>query len=292
MEDWKIQSSLMRSIYSNSSCNIAAAWAEDSDQGCFHERDPDIMNSMVSIAKDWFGIEIKLQESYHNLITNSPLNQRGWVVQERCLARKQLSFAKDQVFWECAQLSACEQLPHGIPLDTLTMMGGSIHKPGGLILGPPSAKPRLTFADEFELRQIWCSLAQHYSICAFSRATDKTIALAGLARFYQERTGDTYLAGLWTRYFYQQLFWRTEDPGVTEVMHLRSARCHAPSWSWLSLDQSKVRMDKLYFRQKQHTCSLKLLDVRIKSESPGDLHSFTDCEIKIQAIAVWVNYNP
>lgn len=42
-EIWLEQSALMGQIYSNSFCNIAAAHASDSRQGCFIDRNPDLV---------------------------------------------------------------------------------------------------------------------------------------------------------------------------------------------------------------------------------------------------------
>ena len=42
-QDWLEQSALMSNIYKYSYCNIAATAAEDDSQGCFFNRDPDII---------------------------------------------------------------------------------------------------------------------------------------------------------------------------------------------------------------------------------------------------------
>ena len=109
----------MGQIYSNADCNIAATWASDSSDGCFNKRDP------FTITPTTIELNIENRQSkeyqisdlriYNGEITEAPLNKRGWVVQERYLARKQLSFAKTQAYWECPELIASEQFPIGLP---------------------------------------------------------------------------------------------------------------------------------------------------------------------------------
>jgi hypothetical protein len=48
-------------------------------------------------------------------VTFAPLNQRGWVLQERSLARRIIQFCRSEVFWECETKAACESFTAGIP---------------------------------------------------------------------------------------------------------------------------------------------------------------------------------
>ncbi len=38
----------------------------------------------------------------------APLNARGWVLQVRVLAQRVIHFGKDQLYFECHELDACE----------------------------------------------------------------------------------------------------------------------------------------------------------------------------------------
>ena len=277
----------MGAIYSNTSCNIAATFAKDSDQGCFNTRDPSIISPTTIVSNLGFGqatrYKVSIENFYHDHYVNGPLNTRGWVVQERCLAPRQLSFGEHDVFWVCAHLSACEQFPDGLP---------DCEWQGDLV-APPAAKPRLTFTNEHQLRQMWCSLVEHYTICDLSQPSDKTIALAGLAKEYQKITGDIYLAGLWNTDFHKQLCWRWNHIwDQKEPACFRTPQYQGPTWSWMSID-GPAGMDHSYYSQEQqHTCFLSLLDVWTESIDPANFHSFISCEVRIQAVAVWILFLP
>ncbi|PVH96825.1 HET-domain-containing protein [Periconia macrospinosa] len=225
-DDWLTQASMMGSIYENASCNIAATWARDGDNGCFSTRE---MNESTTISLDFPPGETKDYQfddcrRYHNELTKAPLNTRGWVIQERYLARRQLSFAQSQVYWECRELTASEQYPKGIPKDLID---------DNPLLLPPG-KPTLDYLDTIERRSGWIRLVNHYSLCKFSKISDKMIALAGLARQMSLMQDDTYLAGLWKKDLQDQLCWRTDDKAETDVLRIPSYL--APTWSWASID--------------------------------------------------------
>jgi hypothetical protein len=46
---------------------------------------------------------------------DQPLNQRGWVLQERILSPRALYFGREQLFWECREFVACESYHRGLP---------------------------------------------------------------------------------------------------------------------------------------------------------------------------------
>ncbi|KAI0182316.1 heterokaryon incompatibility, partial [Xylaria flabelliformis] len=104
-EDWQTQSRFMGLIYRNAVCNIAATWAADSNDGCFVYRNPDTVRSCFVTLYQAFDMPSTYQiyddDLYGLDIACAPPNSRGWVVQERYFARRQLNIAKHQVYWEC-----------------------------------------------------------------------------------------------------------------------------------------------------------------------------------------------
>lgn len=183
LEDWRTQSAMMGQIYSTACCNIAATWASDSSQGCFSKRDPFLITptTIASNPQSSQSAEYQISFGYNKYVqdvTKAPLNGRGWVVQERCLAQKQLNFTKRQVYWECPELLASEEFPNGPPERSCWERGFGV---------PPfdTAKPSLNFDQEYELREAWCSLMQHYSACQLTRLSDKINAIAGLANEFR-----------------------------------------------------------------------------------------------------------
>ncbi|KAG4263650.1 hypothetical protein FPRO03_09957 [Fusarium proliferatum] len=82
---------------------------------------------------------------------------------------------------------------------------------------------------------LWSDLVQQYSRCNLTRHSDKLHAIAGIAKLFEEFTGDEYVAGLWKSYFTAMLDWRVFEPKSCDSTGYR-----APSWSWASVD-SPVR---------------------------------------------------
>jgi hypothetical protein len=111
-EDWARESSIMGLIYKNGYCNIAAAAASDGTQGCFQQRDP-LLAQPCRVTLDRELKRFGLKTGLYNLVphtlweqglSKAPLLKRGWVVQERVLARRVLHFGRNQLFWECQEL--------------------------------------------------------------------------------------------------------------------------------------------------------------------------------------------
>lgn len=73
---------------------------------------------------------------------------------------------------------------------------------------------------------------EHYSRCQLTKASDKLVALSGIARHVQAELQDTYVAGLWKSNFVESLAWRTQ----AEIRNSRPKIYRAPSWSWAAVD--------------------------------------------------------
>lgn len=120
-KDWFSESTRMCDIYTNSYLNISATAARDGSQGLFFPRS-EVTARPLCIDVAWTGDDA--QPGRYCLVDNdlwvrevddAPLNQRGWVFQERYLASRNLSFGAKQLFWECSGLRACEAFPGGLP---------------------------------------------------------------------------------------------------------------------------------------------------------------------------------
>ncbi|KAI0479902.1 heterokaryon incompatibility protein-domain-containing protein [Xylaria cf. heliscus] len=231
-EDWKAQSQLMGLVYQNAACNIAATWAADSDDGCFSYRNPDMVRQcFVTLSQTTNGAatyQISDVSSYLRDVVGAPLNSRGWVIQERYFARRQLSFTKNQIYWECHELVASEQFPSRLPDQ-------------GYVV-----KPRLDYDDKQDIRLAWCELVMRFSGSRLTRKTDKLYAISGLITELQKFTGDTCIAGLWKKNLCRQLCWRFSD-GYNNRRTTQGVV--APTWSWANLD-GPVWCDSTYLCDK------------------------------------------
>ncbi|KAK6822847.1 HET-domain-containing protein [Apiospora arundinis] len=231
-QDWRIQSVQMGSVYQSAACNIAATWASGGSDGCFSTRSLDVLELPVLTLND--RPESTMSYKIANLsrhdwdITEAPLNKRGWVVQERYLANRQLSFTKLQVYWECQELVASEQWPSGEM--NLELM----------------AKPTLQAGHRADMRENWNKLVATYSSCQLTYQSDKLPAISGMVRALQDITGDVCVGGLWKNDLAYQLCWK-HDVHPDNTGRTTTAGRAAPTWSWANF-RGPVAPDEKYPR--------------------------------------------
>ncbi|XP_044719003.1 heterokaryon incompatibility protein (HET) domain-containing protein [Hirsutella rhossiliensis] len=211
--DWEAEAPTMQHVYSNSSCNVAASASRCPDESLFQPRDVDMIRPGLvesSLFSSQSAVHYILDESYWDRqMLNSPLQNRGWVFQERFLAPRVLYFAHHQLLWECFTSHRCEVFPQGIPTHWSSADAGKM---------------------SYDTLRLWTDLVQQYSHCQLSKPSDKLFAMAGIAKLFQETTGDEYLAGLWRSRLPAMLDWRVHVPQPRQNLeHM------APSWSWASV---------------------------------------------------------
>lgn len=108
-DDWRNEASKMGEVFSAAYCTIGASSAKSSVEGFLADRNP---RSVVQVPSDtprgiYACIDI---DDFHGDVELSPLNSRGWVLQERALSRRTIFFTSTQVYWECGTGIHCETL--------------------------------------------------------------------------------------------------------------------------------------------------------------------------------------
>lgn len=215
----------MGNIYAYADLNISATGAKDSDSGLFVQREANLVTPIKVIISEP-GSPFS-PGSYYILdpqvwsagVSEAPLNSRGWVFQERLLARRVLHFGQDQLYFECQQKNACEMFPRGLP----TTPTYSFRDLGGAPIGhskmlDPMIDGRRARKERAGGRQcvdeslnpyfLWAELVEAYSRLQFSKATDKLIVFSGLTKLLPPfLSNDQYLAGLWRRHLPYHLLW-------------------------------------------------------------------------------------
>ncbi|WYZ34272.1 hypothetical protein EsH8_I_000548 [Colletotrichum jinshuiense] len=239
-DDWEAEAPMMRHIYANSACNIAASASGSPEGGLFRSRDgQDIQAGIVSttltseLPKKFYIFD---KSYWDRQLLQGSLHRRGWVFQERFLGPRQLYFAKNQVLWECLEEHKCEGFPLGIPLhDSSKSIERLFSLPKNRpALGQQQITDREGHFDNimtFDAVDLWCDLVSAYSRCCFTKSADKLYAFAGIAKLFKEVTGDRYLAGIWQSQILHMLNWTVFTP---KPKH--SGPYRAPSWSWASVD--------------------------------------------------------
>ena len=242
--DWMRESHDMDKIYSRALLNVSATMSRDGSESLFKERSlGPFLPSAIELDVDG-----RLQMYYvldGNLwddeIDNAPLNDRGWVYQERFLAHRIVHFGERQVAWECRELNAMEMFPEGLPraLD-LSPINKSRVAEMMEIWNPqiqdqkqqsPSAR-----SPELEFVKLWQNLVTQYTKCKLTYPSDKLVAFEGVAnRMAEARIGDRYIVGMWEIGMeYNLAWWRSFED--REAFPLSETSYRAPSWSWASVD--------------------------------------------------------
>lgn len=226
--DWYYEASNMGRVYSHALCNLSATGASDTSEGLFlDQREPLLEPLQIQMSGEGGSSYLFVDSNYRNIhVSGTPLNRRGWVVQERLLARRVLHFGRHQLLFECFEKNACEQYPSGIP----TILSSNFKN---TLLQDESSS-------DYYSRTIsaWHRVVEAYTSASFTFPSDKVIALSGLVSMFQTlRPHDSYLAGLWRSRLTTELAWNVMDcsqaDGSASVV---SATYRAPSWSWLKLD--------------------------------------------------------
>ncbi|KAH7304630.1 heterokaryon incompatibility protein-domain-containing protein [Rhexocercosporidium sp. MPI-PUGE-AT-0058] len=276
--DWEEQSSKMDKIYLYGYCNLAATASSDSSGGLFHLRNPaaiqhlrapcrwdlrkkdekvemvdysqlkrnqgsNMDEMMRGLMSERIAVGYCQVVDYHRLervVINTPLNSRGWVLQERILSPRIVHFGAEQIAWECEHIKACETYPdvaeRGPPDATLSEQYLTIKNfVKNIRRVRPSEVSSTSVTSKYgQDYHHWRVVVELYSRLKMTYATDIQVALRGLAQVMQNEIGDVYLAGLWKNDLAHQLLW--ERIGTTDLKGVSTCeKSTAPSWSWASI---------------------------------------------------------
>src|SRR3569833_982058 len=216
----------MDKVYLGSHLNISATASSSGSGGLFRSRNPSSVNPLVRTydvpqahRRELTGTFVIHVDRWTKSVANAPLNNRGWVFQERALAPRIIHFAHDQVYWECyaGGISEC--------------------------FASPEASDSGTFKSDIVSlnRQNWYKIVNASSPTAVTFAEDKLTAMSAVARVAGGLLGyadGDYLAGLWRPELVPTLYWNAWHPSPR-----RAASYRAPSWSWASMDTRCMMTD-------------------------------------------------
>ncbi|CAM1503124.1 Fc.00g079000.m01.CDS01 [Cosmosporella sp. VM-42] len=219
LEDWETESTMMGDIYGRSYLTIAARGATHAGIGCFITRNEqpqlcriDYQNQDGTVAGN---IYFRHPAFSIEKIDDSPLDKRGWVLQERVLSPRILYYGTQQLYWECSQLAGRQDGKYrDVAQDSLR--GGTAFKPSLDLRSLPEALfnadiPPNEGDKQLEMRirmGQWYNIVAAYSQRSLTFESDKLPALAGIARTFHRVTG---------------LSTSLKEPPISATL---------PSWSW------------------------------------------------------------
>ncbi|KAF5703420.1 hypothetical protein FMUND_13002 [Fusarium mundagurra] len=227
--EFRKEAPLMTDIYQYAYLTLSICW-DFPGLSIFRECQPrsiprpklrldDKVHESVSESDEWVFAEETERSELLVHVSGAPINQRGWVLQERCLSRRLLYLGNEQLYWECDGCIGSEASPGDIP------NGG----------GRKSILDLTTVDREIA----WSWTLKQYTASDLTYESDRLIAIAGLAKSIAARTGETYFAGIWLESWMQCLLWEPvkkrarrslSKPGEVAIV--------PPSWSWLGFSGS------------------------------------------------------
>ncbi|KAF8851598.1 hypothetical protein BDZ45DRAFT_601202, partial [Acephala macrosclerotiorum] len=197
-EDWEIESATMGQIYRNADFVLIAHSAVGDADGFlakFHRKSSAVLLGS-SNSKSGGVFEATLVDQASISISYSGLSRRGWIFQERLLARRAVHFLLGDILIE--------------------NMGQQV------LLGPEPISSH-AFLD------LWMGLVEGYSSCALTFSKDRISAITGVARvLHSKLSRQRFITGLWSQNFITQLLWL--DNAKSSSVRVGQA----PSWSWAS----------------------------------------------------------
>ncbi|KAF8849948.1 HET-domain-containing protein [Acephala macrosclerotiorum] len=296
-EDWQKESAQMHKIYENGYCNIAATAASDSETGLFFDRDifqiesSEIRLKLDNVPRSWHFIDRQVLDRH---LASSPLSSRAWVLQEYLFSPRILHFGKEQIFWECSTLYACESCPLGFPPNVDFTKRRSalpiLHDQWTqeLELTHPADNEEGDKEEEIRTIYAWTRTVETYSSCGLTLEDDKLVAMSGIAERYHQKLLETsqcqYLAGIWSgKHLIPSLMWSPSPRGDASV-HFRLTKYRAPSWSWVSMQGGIVYgYNKVVIMQEAlHFQLATLIDSSTKLASSNPYGQVLDGHIVIE----------
>jgi len=169
---------------------------------------------------------------------HSPLEKRGWCLQESILSPRRLIFQPPHVYYKCRTFSDLEiSRPIPMQIGSLSQSMPPIAVNDHIIFLPPKKREIAVEVSEEELRERWRTMLLNYSERSITVPSDKFVALASIAELFQSSLKDQYIAGLWRRTLLYDLLWKVWPPMGPDERHApRPAAYRAPTWSWASVD--------------------------------------------------------
>jgi hypothetical protein len=232
--DWSHESSRMANIYADAFFTIAATASPNSQTGFLSPRKS---GATVELSyKDPQSEKIGHAYIYPDILSfkdpvrRSPLNVRGWTLQERILSRRILHFASAQLFWDCQHSFLSENGVYA------SKQADAANNPLRQSLrqldfhGPDLPYNHRAFSWPASILGRWMELVNEFTRRELTYDSDALPALAGIVSRVAGRTGDQFLAGIWRSTLHIELLWLAFD-----APHSSPAAYRAPSWSWAAL---------------------------------------------------------
>ncbi|KAF2176066.1 hypothetical protein K469DRAFT_700459 [Zopfia rhizophila CBS 207.26] len=226
--DFNEEAKRMEDVFSGAFCVLAASRATNQYDGFLKPRPQREYLTFQRRDEKPFYVCQPIDNFSHNVLEGS-LNKRGWVLQERALARRTVYFTDTQTYFECG---------NGVRCETLARM----HNNMADFLGDPQFPNKAMRTTSRALKILYFQDLYHqYSRLNFSRIEDRPIAITGLEKRLQRAFGTQggygiFDDGLDGGLFHRSLLWqRGEDEATLMPIFFPLERnIKVPTWSWMA----------------------------------------------------------
>jgi hypothetical protein len=227
--DWNTEAPRMGTIYRHAFLTIAATRSQNSQDTLFSSFSygtvggTDMEGKPFSVLVNPSGASLDPCSLTHSSAfphhdKEHPLLGRGWVFQERIIARRVVHFRQRELLWECMEKQLCECGWKHLMYSPKRALRESIRPFQG---------------DVTRNQEVWRDIVQEYTQLRLTFISDRLSALLGLANALQPWHKGRYIAGLWEDNLVWGLGWKRDE--VSYDHRPPSSQTLAPTWSWGSV---------------------------------------------------------
>ncbi|KAF2496438.1 HET-domain-containing protein [Lophium mytilinum] len=269
--DYHEEAKRMEDVFSGAHCVIAASRATSQADGFLKPRPQrEYVKFQRGSEKPFYMCDPV--DNFNQDVLEGPLNRRGWILQERALARRTIFFTDTQTYFECGNGVRCETLVkmHNNMADFL----GDPHFPNKAM-----SRPRSMMILHVQ------DLFRQYSRLAFSHNADRPVAIAGIENRLKKALGvggnyGVFDDGPGGGLFHRGLLWQRgeDEESLTPIHFTDGGNWRVPTWSWMAYDGGIDYLDPPFDSAEWETT-----DVRPPKRF-GDFAGFEDGAIMLPAI--------
>ncbi|KAF3761990.1 HET-domain-containing protein [Cryphonectria parasitica EP155] len=223
--DFHQEAPKMEGVFSSAYVVLAASSSDGQNDGFLKERGSRQCIRILHENMPDFYIGHFIDDFTKDVI-DSPLNKRGWVLQERALARRTIYFTHTQTYWECGQ---------GVHCETFRKM----HNELSSFIGDPNF-PMVALKSTRGARiRLFQNLYRQYSRLDFTRDYDRPLAIAGLEKRLIQAFNTSGGFGIFDDgrgLLRRSLLWYRSsiDTPLKLIQFPNDWKLKVPSWSWMA----------------------------------------------------------
>ncbi|KAH8724528.1 hypothetical protein GQ44DRAFT_250909 [Phaeosphaeriaceae sp. PMI808] len=218
-------------IFSGAYCTISATSARNFGEGFLLPRPSrgclQLKGGFESPGELWIS---EVVDTFRTDVEKGPINERGWVFQERALSRRTLHFTKNQTYFECGA---------GIQCETMTIFSN----PYSAMMGDPQFPRAIMNRTTMERILLVHDLFETYSGLGLTVLTDRSVAISGLERKVARAWNTTSSYGVFDAFPHRSLLWRRQGEKLLKLITYPDNR-PVPSWSWMAYDARDDELNK------------------------------------------------